>query len=229
MSVFKALGVLLTYPSQDLVDAAPEIGAIFDAEPGLPAELRAGLGTLLEQLRTWTLLDLQERYVGTFDRTRQLSLHLFEHVHGEARDRGQAMVDLAKLYSTRAGLEMTSNELPDFLPLFCEFLSVIAREEAQAYLADAASVVEVIGRRLEERDHAYAPVLLTLSHLAQAGVDSEAVDEALLEEAHAADDFEAMDREWEEAPVTFAPGAAHDSCGVNGRANDLVPLKRKEA
>ena len=80
------------------------------------------LDRLLDELATGDLYDLQERYVLLFDRTRSLSLHLFEHVHGESRDRGQAMVDLKALYE-RHGLLMSSSELPDHLPLFLEFLS----------------------------------------------------------------------------------------------------------
>ena len=62
---------------------------------------------------------------------RRLSLHLFEHVHGESRDRGQAMVDLKAMYEN-AGLFVT-RELPDYVPLLLEFLSTQPRPEANCW------------------------------------------------------------------------------------------------
>jgi nitrate reductase molybdenum cofactor assembly chaperone NarJ/NarW len=120
----KVLSALLTYPTAELLAAVPEMRAALDAEGRLPRRNRDRLDRLLEDLAIHDLYDLQERYVLLFDRTRSLSLHLFEHVHGESRDRGQAMVDLKSLYE-RHGLFMDSSELPDHLPLFLEFLSQI--------------------------------------------------------------------------------------------------------
>jgi nitrate reductase delta subunit len=120
----KVLSALLSYPSAELQAAVPEMRAAVNAERALPQRNRDRLGRLLEEIATGDLYDLQERYVLLFDRTRSLSLHLFEHVHGESRDRGQAMVDLKALYE-RHGLYMSSSELPDHLPLFLEFLSAI--------------------------------------------------------------------------------------------------------
>lgn len=88
---------------------------------------------MIEELASQDLYELQARYVDLFDRSRALSLHLFEHVHGESRDRGQAMVDLKALYESH-GLEITASELPDFLPLFLEYLSLRPLEEAKALL-----------------------------------------------------------------------------------------------
>ncbi|MFZ0622569.1 MAG: molecular chaperone TorD family protein, partial [Pseudolabrys sp.] len=94
MKTLKALSVLLTYPTIELQHAAGEIGEAIDAGQMIPARVRNQLRTLLTEIATGDLYDLQERYVLLFDRTRSLSLHLFEHVHGESRDRGQAMIDL---------------------------------------------------------------------------------------------------------------------------------------
>ena len=118
----KALSALLTYPTAELQDATAEIGAVIEAEQAIPARTRKHLGRLLAELGSGELYDLQERYVLLFDRTRSLSLHLFEHVHGESRDRGQAMIDLKSMYEAK-GLEIGAAELPDFLPLFLEFVS----------------------------------------------------------------------------------------------------------
>ena len=118
------MGALLAYPTEELQSATDEIADVLAGRASCP-HLRARAST-----RCWTKLasddiyELQERYFALFDRSRTLSLHLFEHVHGESRDRGQAMADLIALYGGH-GLEMTAGELPDFLPLFLEFLSLL--------------------------------------------------------------------------------------------------------
>jgi nitrate reductase delta subunit len=96
------------------------------------------------------MLDSQEQYVALFDRGRFLSLHIFEHVHGESRDRGQAMVNLLQMYEAH-GFEMSTHELPDYIPLFLEFLSQQEQAEAVQLLHDAMPVLSLLGARLTER------------------------------------------------------------------------------
>jgi nitrate reductase molybdenum cofactor assembly chaperone NarJ/NarW len=116
MANFRALAALLAYPEPELIAALPQIRREVAGDRGL-------LG-LLGEFDHLPLHELQERYVELFDRSRALSLHLFEHVHGESRDRGQAMVDLARTYASR-GVQVADNELPDYLPAFLEFLSLL--------------------------------------------------------------------------------------------------------
>ena len=123
MKTLRALAALISYPTADLLAAAGEMRAALDREALLPASERRALDRLIGELEAGDLYDLQERYGLLFDRTRSLSLHLFEHVHGESRDRGQAMVDLLKLYEEN-GYSPVATELPDFLPLFLEYASV---------------------------------------------------------------------------------------------------------
>ncbi|ALB13953.1 nitrate reductase molybdenum cofactor assembly chaperone [Burkholderia pseudomallei] len=155
MSIYPILSALLTYPEQPLLDALPEIERALDAQPGA----RAALAPLVESLRTAPLIELQERYVATFDRTPSHSLHLFEHVHGESRDRGQAMVDLLDEYR-RHGFEPVGNELPDYVPLFVEFLGAIAGDGDGAHaahlLGDAIDVLAALGERLARAQSPYA-------------------------------------------------------------------------
>ncbi|MHA7321506.1 nitrate reductase molybdenum cofactor assembly chaperone [Burkholderia pseudomallei] len=155
MSIYPILSALLTYPEQPLLDALPEIERALDAQPGA----RAALAPLVESLRTEPLIELQERYVATFDRTPSHSLHLFEHVHGESRDRGQAMVDLLDEYR-RHGFEPVGNELPDYVPLFVEFLGAIAGDGDGAHaahlLGDAIDVLAALGERLARAQSPYA-------------------------------------------------------------------------
>ena len=122
MLTFKALGALFSYPTEDLIEALPEIRAAIVAEHGLKLDVENEVGVLVDRLAAIELMELQEIYVGLFDRTKSLSLHLYEHVWGDAGERGQAMVRLQTLYKLH-GFSHTVSELPDYLPLFCEFRS----------------------------------------------------------------------------------------------------------
>ena len=149
---FKALSALLSYPTEDIRAAADELQKKLHDEAILPLWALRQIDELIGEYRTLDLYELQERYVFLFDRTRSLSLHLFEHVHGESRDRGQAMVDLKTLYS-EGGLEIDSSELPDFLPLFLEFLATRPVAEARELLSEPANCLcrGVSGSRSDSR------------------------------------------------------------------------------
>ncbi|WP_024302139.1 nitrate reductase molybdenum cofactor assembly chaperone [Pseudogulbenkiania sp. MAI-1] len=153
MKHFKALSALLSYPEPELLDALPEIRLVL-AE----ADLAGHTAPLLAELEADELVALQEKYVLVFDRNPSHSLHLFEHIHGEDRARGQAMVDLMEEYKAH-GYEMVSSELPDYLPLFLEFLSQTDADEAARLLSDAVHVVAHVADRLREHGSVYAGVL----------------------------------------------------------------------
>ncbi len=163
----KALSALLTYPTAELQDAAPEIGLVLAEDKLMPAGVWRQLSKLTTELATGDLYDLQERYVLLFDRTRSLSLHLFEHVHGESRDRGQAMIDLKSQYES-AGLAMTTTELPDFLPLFLEYLATRPLPEACESLSQPAHIFAALAERLRKRHSPYEAVFRALVALANA-------------------------------------------------------------
>ena len=169
------------------------------------------------------LMDAQEAYGLLFDRGRSLSLHLFEHVHGESRDRGQAMVDLLDVYRSN-GFELDAPELPDYLPLFLEYLAGRPELEAREWLADVAHILGRIAFRLEERDQEgqrYAVLLKALLVIAGASDQLAEARSALAGERQDDHTPEAIDREWEEAAVTFT--AADRSCG------DRQPVARDAA
>ena len=218
MRTYQILGRLLSYPEAELVAALPEMQRLLAREAVLPPLQRAALGKLVDELEAGDLMELQERYVALFDRTRTLALHLFEHVHGDSRDRGMAMVDLIGVYR-KHGFEIATNELPDYLPLFLEFLAQLDPKEARTLLRDAAPVIAPIQARLAKRDSAYAAVLAALLHLAEA----KPVAPATLPEED--DSPEALDREWEEAAVTFGPGAPAQDQGCSRAA---AMLRRME-
>ncbi|MBK1634829.1 nitrate reductase molybdenum cofactor assembly chaperone [Rhodovulum adriaticum] len=200
----KALSALLSYPGADLQAARYEIARALLTDRRLTSGLRHDLLPLLDALGNDDLLDLQEGFVGLFDRSRSLSLNLFEHVHGESRARGSAMVDLVETYRA-AGFEPATEELPDHLPVLLEFLAHRPEAEARETLADAAHIFEVLAQRLEKRDSPYAGVFRALLHLAGETADAATVETLLAQPEDDPDDLEALDAVWAETQVTFGP------------------------
>ena len=218
-ATFKVLSHLLTYPTGELQAAASQLKAALAEEALVPEPDRSAVCRLIDDMAAADIWSLQERYVFLFDRTRSLSLHLFEHVHGESRDRGQALVDLQDLYR-RHGLAIDARELPDFLPLFLEFLSTLPVDEALSLLAEPLHVIASIGERLRRRRSAYAVVFRALEALSRDRPSGEDLSALLTTPDDDADDLEALDRAWEDRPVTFGPGAAGaDRCP---RAADML-------
>lgn len=200
----KALSLTLSYPTAELQAAMPAISAVFAADTRLSADTRAALAALADGLGQGDLFDVQESYVMLFDRSRTLSLNLFEHVHGESRDRGGAMVSLIETYRA-AGFEPATTELPDHLPVFLEFLSMRPSPEAQETLADAAHIFDALVTRLVRRESGYAAAFAALSRMAGAKADLEAVAGMLAQPDDDPTDLTALDAVWEETEVTFGP------------------------
>ena len=201
MKTLKLLAALLSYPSAELVAALPEIARRVGEDRSLRRGTQDALAGLLAELKREDLLDLQERYVAQFDTGRSTSLHLFEHVHGDSRDRGQAMVDLNALYR-RSGFVLAVNELPDFLPALLEYLSNRPAEEVHELLQDCVHILRAVGERLLSGGSPYATVFAALLDLH---------GDAPLKAAMGKRDARAepsLDEEWEEAPVEFGPNAA---------------------
>ena len=188
MRTYRALAALLSYPTTELVAALPELGGV----------LQGRAANLIAELASSPLLELEERYVSLFDRSRALSLHLFEHVHGESRERGQAMVDLAAMYEAR-GLTVADHELPDYLPAFLEYLSLLDENEARDLLYDTSEIMRAIGDRLAERGSLYAEVFAALLKLAgERGLTKTIARRAASEESQMA-----LDAQWMDPQVTF--------------------------
>lgn len=213
MNTFKALGALLNYPGPELIEALDEIDACLQEEGLLDSENLKAVSGLISHLKTGELLSRQEDYVSTFDRMRSLSLNLYEHLHGDSRDRGQAMVDLQSVYN-RHGYAMSQPELPDFLPLLCEFLSLIPESGARGILGDAATIIEALRLGLEKRQSPYVVVMASLGELAGKKINRQELEEILNAQTEDEDSLEAMDAAWEETPVTFGPDSARqEACG----------------
>jgi nitrate reductase delta subunit len=200
----KALSLILSYPTPDLQAAMPEVAAVLAAETRLTSALRGGVMNLADELEQRDIYALQEQFVLLFDRSRSLSLNLFEHVHGESRERGGAMVSLLETYR-EGGFEPITSELPDHLPVLLEFLSVQPPNTVRETLRDAAHILAALATRLERRLSPYAAVFHALVALADAQTNPTAVAELLAQPEMDPEDLAALDQVWEESEVRFGP------------------------
>lgn len=227
MQVLSVLSHLLDYPSAEFVAAKTELNAIVNAS-SLSASKQSELCRFIDNQCNKDLMDWQAEYDGLFERGRALGLWLFEHVHGESRDRGQAMVDLIEQYK-QAGLELSQNELPDYIPLFLEFLSTQGEDNAKQWLSEVEHILALLQCRLEKRESDYAVVFSALLEIAESQVDLAALRTQINGEKRD-DTKQAIDKEWEEEAVTFgAPDANSCPSSVNRpsetqRKDQYVPV-----
>lgn len=207
-ATFSLLSALLDYPEPALLDAVPEARRRVGGDRSLPRDSRADIARFLDYLAARDALTLQENYVALFDRGRATSLHLFEHVHGESRDRGQAMVDLLQMYE-RNGLRLQPGHLPDYLPVFLEYLSRLPGPDALALLTETGEILQSIASQLAQRRSHYALLLGTL--LRMIGERAPAVTLPDLAAADADDaarvpsaaDYRELDAAYADEPVRF--------------------------
>ncbi len=200
MRTLRVMAHLLSYPDETLREHLPELGRRCIDEDVLSRSRLAEIDDLIERLEKRPGLTSESVYVELFDRGRGTSLHLFEHVHGDSRDRGPAMIDLSKTYE-EAGLYLQDGELPDYLPVVLEFASTQPPTEARAFLGEIAHIIRAIFSALLRRESPYASVLAGLLDLA--GEKAQPVDVPPEQD---------LDEAWEE-PLAF------DGCSISGQAN----------
>jgi len=219
MKTFKVLGLLMSYPRPEWVSHLDECKLLLVKEKFLPKKQLKGVLAFIEMLKTADLYDVQEEYVATFDRGRSHSLHLFEHIHGESRDRGQAMVDLAAAYEEK-GLFIDKAELPDYVPLFLEFLSLCPVDEARALLGEPIDIMATIAARLKDRNSSHAVLFEAAVALSRVKPSQDRVEEVL---AQGLEDnsLEALDKEWEEAAAFTGQPDQADCRACVAPASDL--------
>ncbi|MGE0073012.1 MAG: nitrate reductase molybdenum cofactor assembly chaperone [Thiomonas sp.] len=206
----RALALLLDYPGDALQAHLGELRAVLGAlEPPRPGA-HDSLHRLIDHMATSDLLDLQAEYVDTFDRGRRTSLNLFEQVHGDSRDRGQAMVDLLAQYQ-EVGLELHARQLPDYLPVYLEYCSVLDPGAAREALEEVALLVAHLTAALDRRESPWAAATAAVCRLAgmhdwRADLSQQAAaDSATQHAATAPADWTAaaLDAAWAEEPVNF--------------------------
>lgn len=230
MRILKVISLLLDYPTEQLVAGRDELDQAIATSREISPAQRSALIELLNLICDNDLMDGQEHYGALFGRGRSLSLLMFEHVHGESRDRGQAMVDLMAQYE-EAGFAIGVKELPDYIPLYLEYLSTCEDLVAREGLADVAHLLALLAARLDERDSAYASCLRALLQIA--GIEPQEALAEVREQVAAEvrdDSLEALDKIWEEEAVDFMQAEQQDRCpsqaSLPGKAREesAIPL-----
>ena len=228
MQILKVISLLLDYPTEQLLAGRDELDQAISASREISPEQRNALHELLELICENDLMDGQEHYGALFGRGRALSLLLFEHVHGESRDRGQAMVDMMAQYE-EAGFAIGVKELPDYIPLYLEFLSTREDLEAREGLADVSHLLALLATRLDERESAYAGCFSALLQIA--GVEPQEAMAEVREQVAAEvrdDSLEALDKIWEEEAVDFLNAEQQERCpsmaSAPGKAREESPI-----
>ena len=200
----RALARLLAYPDAELRAQMPALIDALQAEQALPAARVTELQALVQQVCAMDPYEAEARYVDTFDRGRQTSLHLFEHIHGDSRERGPALIDLLQTYE-RAGLQFSAPELPDHLPVVLEFASTQPPEVACGFLGEMAHILTSLFSALVARESPYASVIGAILEIAGQQVQAVPVPEE-----------PEIDDSWDE-PVAF------DGCSTRGQAKPGQP------
>lgn len=197
IKTYKIISLLLTYPNQEIYDFLPEVTLELKEEQLLNPEEIMGIESFIDFFGSKPLNSWQEFYVQLFDYSRSVSLYLFEHVHGDSKDRGQAMVDLIDSYAEK-GLVLNRSELPDYLPVFLEFLALQTQPKAGEYLADIIDIVGFVYKKLEEKDNPYKYLLSALVQLSDRKPTPDRIEKMELNMPEAS-----LDEAYLEKPVTF--------------------------
>lgn len=224
MKILSLISRLIDYPSDELYAHGDDIRDYIEQDQNLATADKQALLAFVGQRFTDSLLDWQSDYDGLFERGRSLSLLIYEHIHGESRDRGQAMVDLLKQYKA-AGLDIGVRELPDYIPLFLEFASTQGDNNAKGWLQDIAPVLALLTVRLEKRECNYSCLFNALVNLSEMDIDMGALREQVKDEKRD-DTKKALDKVWEEEAVTFGGDATNGGCPSN--TSKPSPTQRRD-
>ncbi len=225
---FKMLSFLLAYPEPELLKYYGDMLEVLKSEGIVSQKQLPKLEALVEELQNKDILDAQEEYVALFDRTPSLSLHLFEHIYGDSRERGQAMVDLQDLYM-KEGLEIDVRETPDYLPMFLEYLSILPFEEAQQCLGEVVTILSVIKERLLKRKTPYVAVFEALEKISKEKPDIEQIKEALAGADGSLMTEDEMDAAWEAQPAFADMEGAGGACPLaTGAVEEMLANIKKD-
>ena len=206
LRTYKIISLLITYPNEEIYNFLPQVNSSLKDEHLLDAGSISGINVFVDFFAREPLTFWQEHYVQLFDYSRSVSLYLFEHVHGDSKDRGQAMVDLIDLY-TENGLHIKRPELPDYLPVFLEFLAMQTHSKAMDYLSEIIDIVGFIHRKLEEKDNPYKYLLAAIIQLSVRKPKEARIEKMVSEMPEIS-----IDEAYEEEPVTFGDENACLNC-----------------
>ncbi len=223
MRSLRVLSRLLVYPNAENFAHLDGLKQVLIEDGFLKAKTLKKVTTFIDDLKAMDMMEAQETYVELFDRGRAHCLHLFEHVHGESRFRGQAMIDLSDRYAEK-GLVIGVGELPDYLPVFLEFISICDPEEGLETLAQAAPVIATIGEKLKRQKSGYASVFKAIVELSGAKLNKKDIAKAADSALPDIQTLDELDEEWQE-PDAFG-GASDCDTGCSPNFANQMPLTR---
>ncbi len=213
MRTLRVLSRLLAYPEAELQAQIPALQDVLREDDFLKAKSLKPLLAFMDTLAAMELMQAQEDYVELFDRGRAHCLHLFEHVHGESRFRGQAMISLTERYAEK-GLQIGVGELPDYLPLFLEFISICDPEEGRDTLAQSAPIIATLGEKLRRRKSGYASVMAAIVELSGAKLSKSEIQKAADAALPNIQTLDELDEQWQE-PEAFGGAPDCGTCGTS--------------
>ena len=207
LKTYKILSILLSYPNEEVHDFLQEVVGTLEEENLLSNEYIAVLKNFTDTFIQTDLMSWQEQYVQLFDYNHAVSLHLFEHVHGDSKDRGPAMVDLMSFYG-ESGYDVTKGTLPDFIPAFLEYLSMQTPERASELLCEPLDIFGLILHKLKKRESNYQSIFEAIISLSGQDPNDVMIRKLLEKEPNLS-----MDEAYEEVPVSFGTSAC-DQCKI---------------
>ena len=208
IKTYKILSLLLSYPNGELQDFLLQVEKELREESLLHEDKIVEIAEFCKRFNELDLTDWQGEYVQLFDYSRSVSLHIFEHIKGDSRDRGQAMVNLMEFYKEK-GLHLTAKELPDYIPAFLEFLSTLSITKSAELLGETVNIMDKINEALSESENSYSSVFKAIISLSAKQPDKSITREMIKNEKPLD-----LDAEYEEEPVTF--GGSTPSCSSQG-------------
>ncbi|HJN37535.1 MAG TPA: nitrate reductase molybdenum cofactor assembly chaperone [Gammaproteobacteria bacterium] len=223
---YKILGLLLRYPGYNLNKVYDECKQVLLDEALLSPAIINNIDKLINYLQSHDLLELEENYVSLFDFKSLLSLYLFEHLHGDSRDRGQALVDLVAHYEKHK-LQLQPGEMPDYLPVFLEHLSFFSMEDSQKIIASYINIIVILERRLLEHKSPYSAVFSAIRSLSSSEPDAQYIEKVMKGYKKERDNKKELDEQWKE-PEAF-PKKCPLSCSTTKNINTFNKYDRLEA
>ena len=201
LHTYKILSTFLSYPDANLKNSINLVSGIFESEKILSQVHINQISNFILYIKKNNLLHLQESYVSIFDRQKHFSLYLFEHIHGDSKERGMAMIDLNNLYK-KSNFEITQqNELPDFIPVFLEYLSLINKEKASNLIGEIISIITTLHLRLKTINSPYYIIFSILEELSEIKPDAKLIQKISNDKSFLKISHYQVDKDWEDKNV----------------------------
>ena len=197
---YKIFSILLSYPTEELKKSVDDMTDILKYDRLLSHQDIKFINNLISFIKNNDLLYLQEYYVSIFDRKKDFSLYIFEHIHGDSRERGMAMVDLKDFYK-KSDLSVLTNELPDYLPLFLEYMSLISENEAKSLIGEIVNIIAILSRKLNIINSDYSYLFAIIEKLSDVKCDNNLIDKIILKFDSSSQSDINVDDDWKEPKV----------------------------